>query len=698
MTSMLKTFNNRLYATTLIQRYPYALGVLQYYLLCFVIFAVFRTWLFVERFEDIGGLTLSQMAEIFLMGLRMDGIVIGYTSVPLVLLLLLFPRRLSPVLRAVALVYTSAIGLLFLASEVCGIYFFRYYDFRFNYLVLDHWSDPQLLETVAQAYPIPLVLCAISGLFALFFFLLRQFSPLCCSSHHRLHSGWRDRCALLFVLLLTVVLMRGTLERRPLNPAAASITKNRLANEITGSGVFKVVYEGLQRMRSKYIPLKKVIPTLNNPEALERAQEYFAAKGTLTGDSANPLSTRVDTGRPRKNLNVVLIVMESLTAKVIGTLGGNPDATPEFNRIAEEGVLLENCYATGERTIQGLESIVCSFPPLPGVGAVRRPQAQSGFTTLGSVLKQRGYRTVFFYGGQGIFDHKIGFFLGNGYDTFLEEKDFKNPIFKTPWGASDEDLYQRANEMGRRLSEQGRPFFFTILTSSLHSPWIYPEGKIEKFNRDVSIPPGFEYEELNNYKYADYALGNYFRDARKADYFKDTVFIIIGDHGVHLRGNELIPVSEYRVGALLYAPGLLQPQRIQRPVSQMAISPTILGLLGGTYRTTFFGLDIFSNLEAAEYSIMIYDKKRYGILKGPQLTVLGDTGTNYAYHLDSESSTWQETAYSPAHAKHAATATAMLQSAEKLLIEKKYHAHAMATASRDRQAPSVDLPHPTPLL
>ena len=144
-------------------------------------------------------------------------------------------------------------------------------------------------------------------------------------------------------------------------------------------------------------------------------------------------------------LNVVLVVMESFTGRLTGCLGGVPALSPELDKLAEEGLLLERCYATGERTIQGLEAAVCSFPPLPGEGVVKRPQARQNFFTLASVLRERGYATSFLYGGQGIFDHMLAFFLGNGFDRFIEEKDFSAPHYKSPWGVSDEDFFERAD-------------------------------------------------------------------------------------------------------------------------------------------------------------------------------------------------------------------------------------------------------------
>ena len=111
--------------------------------------------------------------------------------------------------------------------------------------------------------------------------------------------------------------------------------------------------------------------------------------------------------------------MESFTGQLVGSLGGDPAQSPEFDALAREGLLLTHCYATGERTVQGLEAVISSFPPLPGVATVRRREASHGFATLASMLAQRGYESVFFYGGQGIFDHMRGFFLSNGFDDFI---------------------------------------------------------------------------------------------------------------------------------------------------------------------------------------------------------------------------------------------------------------------------------------
>ena len=122
------------------------------------------------------------------------------------------------------------------------------------------------------------------------------------------------------------------------------------------------------------------------------------------------------------------------------------------------------------------------------------------------------------------------FFVANGFDTFVEEKDFFDPGFKSPWGVSDEDLFHRADQEFRQLHAKGKSFFATLLTVSLHSPWQYPEGRITPLSPDTLVPPGYELAELNNFLYADYCIGKFIRDARQSNYFENTLFVFVGDH------------------------------------------------------------------------------------------------------------------------------------------------------------------------
>jgi phosphoglycerol transferase MdoB-like AlkP superfamily enzyme len=289
-------------------------------------------------------------------------------------------------------------------------------------------------------------------------------------------------------------------------------------------------------------------------------------------------------------------------------------------------------------------------------------------------LKERGYSTLFLYGGQGIFDQMRAFFVANGFDRFIEEKDFVSTAFRGTWGVSDEDLFHRADLEFRKLNEQHRSFCATILTVSLHSPWEYPPGRIKPLPPETPVPPGFELEELNNFLYADYAIGKFIREAQNAPYFDKTLFVFVGDHGVHLRGRDLIPVDDYRVPALFLAPACLEPQRVRRVISQIDIPPTIMGILGGEYRNPFFGNDSLNHKTDDNFAIVIYNMKRYGIVSDRELIVLAETGEEISYQRDGNHALWQQVPLAAHGAERSKTALALLRVAEDLLVSGRYTA------------------------
>jgi phosphoglycerol transferase MdoB-like AlkP superfamily enzyme len=479
-----------------------------------------------------------------------------------------------------------------------------------------------------------------------------------------------DRAGAQLCGVLAGLAMRGTLDHRALNPAFAARTSNRVANEIAASGVLNLASEAWLRRSDVYRPLASVLPPLPEPEALARARAQLA--GTWLEGAPSPLARRIDAPAREKPLNVVLVVMESFTARLVGALGGSPALTPELDRLAREGVLLANCFATGERTVQGLEAILSSFPSLPGVAAIRRPQAQHGFETLATTLRERGYDTLFLYGGQGIFDDMRGFFVGNGFDVFLEERDFADARFRGAWGASDEDVFRRALSEVERRSAAGRPVLAVILTVSLHSPWEFPAGRVDPLPRDTPVPPGFELAELDNFLYADWALGALIREAREKEFFDDTLFVFVGDHGVHLRGRELVPIDEFRVPALFLAPAHLAPRRIARVTSQLDVVPTLMGILGGAHPTTAFGEDVLARPDGEGFAPMVYDRKRIALLRGPRLGIFLENGEELAFQRGPDGSGLVPTPLTPRLREEHRDGAALLQVAEALLLGKRF--------------------------
>jgi phosphoglycerol transferase MdoB-like AlkP superfamily enzyme len=647
-----------------------------------LILSGFRLWLYRERLSDVAGLSVAQKLKLFWIGVRLDSVIVSRACMPLLVAALALPDSWLFASRSFFGMYLGIVYFALFFAEIAGIYFFRFYDFRPNYLVFEHGADREVLKTIAKAYPLArIVLLSFTGAW-LAVTAVHLLAPVVQVGAVRSGTLWPwDRGVTLLWLLLAGFASRGTFDHRPINPTLASFTTNRIANEIACCGILNLLYEWSQRAKNEFAALKSVTQVPTAEESLATARLILSSQGSFSDDGPNPLTRRIANPSPPAPLNVVLIVMESFTGRLTGCLGGSPGLSPQLDKLAQEGLLLERCYATGERTIQGLEAAVCSFPPLPGEGVVKRPQARQNFATLASVLKQRGYATTFLYGGQGIFDQMRGFFLANGFNNFIEEKDFAAPRYKSPWGVSDEDLFERGDAEFRRYHEAGQPFFATLLTVSLHSPWQFPQGKIESLAGDTQVPPGFELNELNNFLYADYCIGKFISMARQAQYFDNTLFVFVGDHGVHLRGNELIPIDEYIVPALFLAPEHVQAGRIPTVASQMDLPPTIMGIVGGEYRSAFFGRDLRGPQVEDPFALVIYNKKRYGIITDRELIVLREFGDRLAYQRATRGTSWSQMAMTATQTSRIQKGLAILRSAEDLLVSARYHTETHAAAT-----------------
>ena len=195
-------------------------------------------------------------------------------------------------------------------------------------------------------------------------------------------------------------------------------------------------------------------------------------------------------------------------------------------------------------------------------------------------MREQGRQTSFLYGGYSLFDNMGAFYSGN-YFVVKDRNDIKNPRFGNIWGVSDQDLFTYAKTCFDQASADNTPFFAIIMTTSNHSPFTFPEG-IE----GVRARGGNRYDGV---RYADYALGEFFRQIESAPWYRQTLFVVVADHGARVYGSEKIPLPSYEIPLLIMAPGRLAPQQIASPVSQMDIAPTVMGLLGFPYSAPFFG-------------------------------------------------------------------------------------------------------------
>ncbi len=573
---------------------------------------------------------LLQYPSILFLGTVDDLIEALYLLAPCTFVFLLLPQRMynskaGRIFMAV-LLWLLFFGMLYLCAV--QFFFFQEFDARFTLVAVDYLLYPhEVFINIWESYPVGRVLFFMATASSML--LLFIWSKIDKSMRVSTHLRQRLPLFCLHMLLLALVI-----------PVFSTHTltrfTNRVSNELTANGLSSF----FQAFRTNQLDYNQFYRTENSGEMFELLKRQLAAEG---GRFTSSEPAQIERGFPADpeglgKLNVVVIVEESLGCKQVDVCGKGQDIgtaltekkflmTPFLDQLSSRGIFFNQAYATGTRTVRGLEAISASFPPIPSESIVKRPGGDH-IATWGKVMRENGYQTSFLYGGYGQFDNMNAYFGGNGF-ALSDRLDIKNPVFTNIWGVSDQDLFQHARAYFDKLAQQNKPFFTIIMTTSNHSPYTFPAG----------IPgiPAKGGGHNAGVLYADYALRDFFTQAKTHSWYSNTLFVIVADHGARVYGEAQIPISSYEIPLLLFAPGRIKPRQIQAPISQMDIAPTVLTLLGLPYQAPFFGRDVLDG-DAKQAPLLFNHNHDVALYQKEKLVILGlrDTVTTYRYTLGTE--------------------------------------------------------------
>ncbi len=363
--------------------------------------------------------------------------------------------------------------------------------------------------------------------------------------------------------------------------------------------------------------------TLNSTKHYQRKKRTPYYNQQIPGIAAQSTLRDIKGAAAEMHKNVVLITIESYSADFMEVYGSDKKITPFLDSLAKKSLLFTNFYASGNRTVRGLEAVTLCLPPTAGESVVKRKDNKNKFTT-GSVFKQKGYNVKYLYGGDAFFDNMEDFFSGNGYDI-VDKKTFKPEeiTFSNVWGVCDEDMYNKAIKVMNAEAKENKPFFNHIMTVSNHRPFTYPNDKI-----DI---PGDAKSRDGGVKYTDFAMKKFFEMAKKQPWFANTVFVILADHCASSAGKTELPLDKYRIPAMIYSPGFIQPQQYNKLMSQIDIMPTVFGLLNFNYQSKFFGQDVLKPDYKPRALIATYQD--LGLIKDDVLTIISPKQSFKQYQL-----------------------------------------------------------------
>ncbi|EJN6828708.1 hypothetical protein ATY35_11305 [Vibrio cidicii] len=560
--------------------------------------------------------------NLIVQGIRVDIATLSWLFILPALLAALFPVQgiFGKIWRTLLRLWLVAGLWILVYMELATPPFIMEYDLRPNRLFVEYLIYPkEVFSMLWSGYKLELFIGLIGSVATLWFGW--KWSEKVTAQTQQVKWRWRPVLAVA-VIILGVLGARSSLGHRPLNPAMVAFSSDPLVNDLVLNSAYSVFF-AINNMKSERSAVQ-FYGKMDTNRVIELVKQSSAKENYLPG-SLPTLNFNPATHQGKKK-NLVILLQESLGSRFVGGLGGLP-LTPNLDQLLKEGWSFTQMYATGTRSVRGIEAVTTGFPPTPSRAVVKLSKSQTGFFTIADLLQKQGYHTQFIYGGEAHFDNMKSFFLGNGFEQIVDEPQYDNPEFKGSWGVSDEDLYTKADQEFTRLNQQGKPFFSLVFTSSNHSPFEYPAGKIEPYDAQFNT-------RNNAVKYSDYALGTFFDKAKKSDYWDNTVFIIIADHDARVYGSQLVPVEHFHIPALILGKDIA-PREDDRLANNLDMPPTLLSLIGVDATTPMIGRDLTKPLAREDERAMMQFDKNFGYLTRDNLVVFspGEKVSTYQYNF-----------------------------------------------------------------
>jgi phosphoglycerol transferase MdoB-like AlkP superfamily enzyme len=496
--------------------------------------------------------------------------------------------------------------IILVFNAIAEFVFWDEFKSRFNFIAVDYLVyTNEVINNIIESYNMPLVIVGLLVAGALLFWPIRRKVDL------SLHSSMRFKRRSKWFFLYLLITAAGYFF---VKNSWKNISQNRFVNELGGNGM----YEFGHAFWNNELDYKTFYATNSDTASFDRVKQLLSTRNArFTNTDPFSIERVITSDTVEKKYNIVLISIESLSATFLKHFGSTQNITPALDSLIDKSLFFEHFFASGTRTVRGLEALSLAIPPTPGQSIVKRLPTRQDMFTIGNVLKERGYDTKYIYGGNAFFDNMGAFFGGNGYDV-VDQDNIPKELWHhhTAWGVADEDLFTQAlKEMDKSYSD-GKLFFNHIMTVSNHRPYTYPDGRID-------IPSSRQVRE-GAVKYTDWSIGNFLAQARNKPWFAKTIFVIVADHCAKVAGKTAIPVLDYHIPCWIYAPQIITPRIEDRLVGQIDLAPTVLGLLNLNYKSKFYGYDIFKLEKGRErlfmgtYQNIAYARNNKMVVLSPQ--------------------------------------------------------------------------------
>lgn len=581
-------------------------------LLMMFIFTLLRFMFYILYSQQYYGVPISEIGLSFLIGLRFDlasTLLVG----GLFLLLLNLPGRFK-FKRFYKISIISLLFLFIIASIILSlgdIFYYPYAKRRISYEIFNLVkSIPELITIILNDYIVPLII-AVAVVILLGYFWFKLFGKYKSSSYKGIVND-----IIYFVLLICVIVIsiRGGFQLKPLRESYAFRSDNLALGHLSLNAVFTTL-RTLNRgdiQSYNFIPMK---------EAIKSIRALLKSPNEIYLDEVYPLMRQtLPETKHQKMLNVVIIIMESWPGNFDELETIKPFPMPEFRKLMNKGIYFSNFFAAGQRTIQGIQGVVGSIPNVVYDDILGSPIEQNFLRPLGVILKEKGYSTIFLHGARAGSMGFEAFSKLAGFETYISKSDFDLNKVKDDgtWGIFDHFVFERSNEEFNKIKQ---PFLGLVISLSSHAPYALPSKEYAVYDSTIA-----NHKFLNSLRYSDWSLGKFFEDAEKAEYFRNTLFIITADHAEGTREKNIFEL--FKIPCLLYSPAFINQSVISSVHSQVDILPTIIDLLKMQTTHSSLGISAVAGNDGFAY---LPSGGLHGWIRGDWLLV-GDFDKNIALY------------------------------------------------------------------
>lgn len=555
--------------------------ILKTYLLGIAIFFIFRLILFfteLGRIESVSS-DFKNILLAFLMGLRFDIVISGYILIlPFIILSVLFILNRHP--RWIYRLIFFWIFILFsLAFMVCAadIPYFNQFFSRFSVGAFQ-WMDSLafVIKMIFQEPRYFIIIIPLILFLIIFYKILGRIFNTNDQERNTLHFALKIIVSLIFLGLIFLGIRGRLQEKSPIKVGTAYFCDNAFLNQLGLNPVFTL-------MRSYFDSLddnNRTVRLMDDQLAISNVRNYLGIQQPFDD---YPVARRIIADSAgEKRYNVILVIMESMSAAKMSRHGNPKNLTPFLDSISTQGYYFENVYTAGIHTFNGVFSTLFSFPAIYRQNPMKE-STMYHYNGIGNTLRKNGYSTTYFTTHDGQFDNIEGFLRANDFENIFTLADYPPEKAKTTLGVPDDYMFEYAVPVIDKLYSEGRPFFVTFMTASDHGPYYLP-GYYKPRNKEIK-------DQM--VEYADWSLRKLVNLSSKKEWFSNTVFVFVADHGSPINAVYDIPLDYHHTPLIFYSPENIKEHRTFSEIGgQIDVFPTIMGILNQTYINNTLGVDL----------------------------------------------------------------------------------------------------------